>query len=333
MPNILIGFPDEEIAPTPPSAFDNFIGGSPKTLAAPESFPSATPECPNCDGSTSFVMQLYCPVDANDRVLYFFSCPQKDCQTSGCCWRVFRFSTKSSELQTPLQEDPGVEVTGCEWKLDEDAEESDSDAWFDPSWTENPKRPGTSHTITHLKSPFKCHYIQVYDETDNDQSEKSQNSDLSNWVLDYQAEAEFVEEDESAEFGNANDATFTSQYQLHLATRDPRYGCEPVRYGWIGRPIFTTAAPRDEWAPHLECPKCGGRRVFEVQLFPTLNNHLSEAKEKGASPSVTFDPIWPLKFSTLIVFSCLANCTSEEWVEECALVQTERGESVFSVSN
>ncbi|EUB64531.1 Programmed cell death protein 2-like protein [Echinococcus granulosus] len=333
MPDILIGFPDEEVAPTPPTAFDNFIGGQPASLAAPESFPSATPECPNCDGPTSFVMQLYCPVNANDRVLYFFSCPRKDCQVTGCCWRVFRLSSKLPESLTPLQEDLGVVVTNCEWKLDEDDGENDSDVWFDPSLTVNTRRTETSHAITHLISPFKCHYIQVYDETDKDQSEKSQNSDLSDWVLDYHAEAEFVEEDESVEYGNGNDVTFTSQYQLHLATRDPRYGCEPVRYAWVGQPIFTTAAPCDEWAPHLKCPRCGGRRVFEVQLFSTLNNYLSNVKEKGASPGVAFDPIWPLQFSTLIVFSCLADCPSEEWVEECALVQTERGESVFSSGN
>ncbi|KAL5112100.1 Programmed cell death protein 2-like [Taenia crassiceps] len=330
MSTILIGFPDEEIA-VAPTAFDSFIGGPPKTLAPPESSPSTTPQCPNCDGPTSFIMQLYCPVDANDRVLYFFSCLQKDCQAFGSCWRVFRFAIKSPEHRTSLQEDLGVEMTGCEWKLDEDGdEESGSDLWFSPSRVEDSKKLGISYSITCLKSPFNCHYIQVYDETNIDHSEKPQNSNLSDWVLDYQAEAEFVEEDESAQCGNEYDVTFTSQYQLHLATRDPRYGCEPVRYAWMGRPIFTTAAPRDEWAPHLECPKCGGRRVFEVQLFPTLNNYLSEVKEKSTSPDVTFDPIWPLKFSTLIVFSCLADCASEEWVEECALVQTERGESIFS---
>ncbi|VDM32322.1 unnamed protein product [Hydatigera taeniaeformis] len=333
MSDILLGFPDEETAVTPPTAFDNFIGGSPTTWTALESFPSALPECPNCSGPTSFVMQLYCPVDVNDRVLYFFSCPQRDCQVTGCCWRVFRLSGRSSEPQTSLQEDLGAEVAGCEWKLDEDDEGNDTNTWFDPSWMSNSRRPETSHTITHLKSPFECHYIQVYAETDTDQSEKSQNTDLSGWVLDYQAESEFVEEDEIVESGNVDDVTLTSQYQLHLATRDPKYGCEPVRYAWIGQPIFTTGVPRYEWAPHLECPRCGTRRVFEVQLFSTLNNYLSEVKENAANPDATFDPIWPLKFSTLIVFSCLADCPSEDWVEECALVQTERGESIFSVGN
>ncbi|VDD80754.1 unnamed protein product [Mesocestoides corti] len=323
MAGILLGFPDEEAASEPATAFDNFLGGTLVTFTPPESVPVTTPTCTNCSESSSFIMQLYCPLGDHHRSMYFFSCLRKECQKLGRCWRAFRLSTKLSSIPALPQKATSTEASDCEWKLD-DNDELDESVWFNTCPTVDVAAIADSkcHEILHIKSPFLRRFIQVYDE-ETPQGSETQHNCLSDWVLDYQAEEEFVSDDEA----DADiEKHMTSRYQLHLATRDPAYGCEAVRYAWCGQPIFASAPPQEDWAPHLTCRRCGGPRAFEVQLFSSINNSLTL---DPTSPNDDIDASWPLDMATLIVFSCKASCESDQWTEECVLVQTERGESVF----
>lgn len=225
-----------------------------------------------------------------------------------------------------------------QWELDDDDDGNASDVWCmqdicrDLPSKSIPEKPSETYIIDSLRGPLACRFIEVFEESDKDTSSQG----LSEWVLDYRAEAEFVEEDENErnfERDGESSSPITSHFQLHLITRDPAYGLEPIRYAWCGRPIFTTAPPQNEWGRWLVCGRCGGQRVFEVQLFSSLNSYITLANSiatKDHPSSKTFDPVWPLYLSTLIVFSCKANCASEHWVEECVLVQTEQGNCVFS---
>lgn len=285
----------------------------------------------------SFIMQLYCPVDANHRILYFFSCPYQSCQASGSFCRVYRLTTEASEPKFDASEKMfDLTMATSEWDLC-----SDSDDGRESSLNLEDKGPlggllrsntpiesKPSHAINNLASPFNCYFINVYD--DEIQASPRSNN-LSSWVLDYRAEAEFVEEDEKC-----GGLTTTPYYQQHLATRDPSYGLEPMRYSWEGKPIFTSSSPSVDWEPHLFCSRCQGCRVFEVQLFPTINNYLHSKETECADKNTgLFNALWPLNFSTLIVFSCKANCRSvnDEWIEECVLVQNDEGESFFVGGN
>ncbi len=66
-----------------------------------------------------------------------------------------------------------------------------------------------------------------------------------------------------------------------------------------------------------------------MQIFPSANNSLTLVQGKKAPETMNVG--WPLDMATVIIFSCKASCGDEEWIEECALLQTESGESVFSV--
>ncbi|KAM7539814.1 hypothetical protein Aperf_G00000040924 [Anoplocephala perfoliata] len=333
MPAITCGFPDESVAQQSPSAFDSYIGGTPTSFFSPEFYSFSQPKCPNCEESISFLMQLYCPVDSNHRALYFFSCSNQSCQASGSFCRVYRLTAEVSEPRSGANEKMfDLTLAASEWNLDSDSDNGMESGLNlegkDPLDGMMSNGPIESHAVNHLAGPFKCYFINVYD----DEIQGSpRSSNLSSWVLDYQAEAEFVEEDEKF----AGIIT-TPYYQQHLATRDSSYGLEPIRYSWEGKPIFTSASPSVDWEPHLFCPRCRGCRVFEVQIFPTINDYLHPKKTECVDKNNDFfNPLWPLNFSTLIVFSCKANCrsTSGEWMEECVLVQNDEGGSFFVSGN
>nr|CDS34360.1 programmed cell death protein 2 [Hymenolepis microstoma] len=323
MATVFCGFPDEEPAQQQPSAVDSYIGGVPTTFSSSELCCSA-PLCPTCGELMYFVLQLYCPIDSNHRNLYFYTCPNKECQISGRFFRVFRFTTNGPEEK---DEETSTLPTN-EWNFDYDDIGEDK-MELDHVSTPIPGETRKSRPLDNLASPFKCLYITVLEDEVQD-SLRTEN--LHSWVLDYKAEDEFIEEDGKIE----GVLTLTPLYSQHMASRDPSSGLEPIRYAFEGRPIFTSAPPSDEWESQLYCPKCQKMRVFEVQLFPTINNYLHFKKNRRAKvPKSSFNALWPLNFSTLMVFSCQGDCpsTSEEWVEECVLVQTEEGESVFVGSN
>ncbi|VDL60579.1 unnamed protein product [Hymenolepis diminuta] len=322
MSTVFCGFPDEEVAQQQPSVIDSYIGGSPTTFSNLELFSSA-PLCPTCAEPMCFILQLYCPIDNNHRSLYFHACPNKECQNSGRFFRVYSFATDA-----PEQKSGKIDALPTnEWDFGPD-DEGESKMEVDHSST-SPVESRISRPLNNLASPFKCFYINVLED---EVQGSPRTGNLFSWVMDYRAEAEFIEEDEKIE----DVSVLTPLYSQHMASRDPSSGLEPIRYAFEGRPIFTSAPPSDEWEPQLHCSKCRRSRVFEVQLFPTINNYLRFKQNRRAKVSArTFNTVWPLSFSTVIVFSCQGNCrsTSGEWVEECVLVQTEEGRSVFVGGN
>ncbi|VDO15833.1 unnamed protein product [Rodentolepis nana] len=318
MATVFCGFPDEETAQQQPTVIDSYLGGVPTTFSNSEMCCSA-PLCPTCGEPMYFVLQLYCPIDNNNRNLYFYTCPNRECQVNGRFFRVFRFTTNE-----PEKKDEKTSVfSNNDWNFDfDDIEEGKME--LDHVSTP-PDETRKSRPLDNLASPFKCFYITVLEDEVQD---SSRTENLPSWVLDYKAEDEFIEEDEKIEGVTA----LTPLYSQYIASRDPSTGLEPIRYAFEGRPIFTSAPPSDEWESQLFCSKCQRMRVFEVQLFPTINNYLHFKKNRSAKvPKSPFNALWPLNFSTLMVFSCQVDCQStfEEWVEECVLVQTEEGESVF----
>ena len=65
-------------------------------------------QCTECSINMAFILQIYCPVDNSndDRVLYFFSCVNKDCSMKKC--RLFRIVTKAKQatkIETKLFDD------------------------------------------------------------------------------------------------------------------------------------------------------------------------------------------------------------------------------------
>ena len=140
------------------------------------------------------------------------------------------------------------------------------------------------------------------------------------------------------------------KYLLRFQRRIAREAAQCIRYAWEGRPLWCAPPPPDFEVP--PCP-CGRQRLFELQVLPTLVNHLRLAKAGGVAVAGVPPPAPPsaprtaaaagagaaaagaadsavaagagelneltllsLDWETVAVFSCPASCrdSSEEYV-------------------
>ncbi|VDK88008.1 unnamed protein product [Dibothriocephalus latus] len=334
MPSVLLGYPEEGTPDDNATAGDSFVGGGLLSFSRPEKFPP-TVHCPTCQNPMSFILQLYCPVNdlKQHRFLYFFCCLLSDCQKSGLCWRVFRHQQTGSLLQTSDNQ-----TSTSDWGLGGDGDSSDGELWCEEN-AMDPKESSAqaeqsaacepSYANDNFRSPFIRQFINVYEEESAAQEEIDVGYSFEEWILNYQAENEFIEEDDNA---ISDGDRLSTAFEIHLATRGD-YGCEAVRYSWCGQPVFARS-PRPDWKPFFTCPHCLGERVFEVQIFSTLNSYLLTRMDLKAPPKCE----WPLDMLSVLVFTCKSACwrDSDDFsplIEEAVLTQTEDGKSVFHDPN
>lgn len=128
---VLLGYPDDVDCNAEYTAFDNFIGGYLVSLLSPDHLFYKLPSCPNCNDTMSFLMQLYCPVDNNHRVLYFFSCLRNPCQKDGRCWRVLKQTKFVRESSAQLPRPDPINLDEFAWKLNLGDNDLDDSVWFD----------------------------------------------------------------------------------------------------------------------------------------------------------------------------------------------------------
>ncbi|VDL85372.1 unnamed protein product [Schistocephalus solidus] len=334
MPLVLLGYPEEGTPNDKATAGDNFVGGELLSFSTPEKFP-LTVHCPTCQGPMSFILQLYCPVNdlRQHRILYFFCCLLTKCQKSGLCWRVFRHQQMGSLFETSVNQ-----TSTSDWSFGGDADFSNGELWceedgLDPREGSAPIEDFAacepSYANHNFRSPFIRKFINVYEEESASQEALEIGFSFKEWILSYQAENEFVEEDDNE---ICNGDRLSTAFEIHLATRGD-YGCEAVRYSWCGQPVFARS-PRSDWTPFFTCPHCLGKRAFEVQIFSTLNSYLLTRK----CPEDTIKCEWPLDMLSVLVFTCKSACwrPSDNFyplVEEAVLTQTEDGKSVFHAPN
>ncbi|VDP70954.1 unnamed protein product [Echinostoma caproni] len=330
----LLGFASKPVGLDPPGSCDSYVGGS---LIH---FENVTPAldlraCPSCHTVMCFIGHIYCPLSDSPyhRVLCLFVCLKRDCQEKGLSWRALR--SQHMETAQSKQSKPD-----SQWCLPRDDEETKEDDWGDEQeeevyCEELTKQP---ESIV-LKGPFVCCHVDVYEEGLDTGGEESMNEDklstgsvdssnFAAWSRADAVEREFIEEDD-----NAIPNAFSGGLELHLATRG-EHGCEEIRYWWSGRPVFNGPPPK-ELATRLKCTRCGANRVFELQLFPTLNNRLSllPTIEQTDDERVDFqlpepdqiDKDWLLRITTVLLFTCSSSCWTDGdgWVEECIVVQTD----------
>lgn len=168
---------------------------------------------------------------------------------------------------------------------------------------------------------FECHAIDVYEDT----HDFKLNDPLSIVKEDEDEETIeniFVEEDDNAILG-----AFHGSLQAHLESRS-EYGCEDIRYAWNGVPVCNGTFPKS-LLDEIKCPRCGSKRVFELQIFPTINNSLklvdNDLIRKLDNEDNKLDFQWLLNLTTLLVFTCSSSCwqSGDKLVEECAVIQLD----------
>ncbi|CAL8101522.1 unnamed protein product [Calicophoron daubneyi] len=331
----LLGFISKSRCQAAPTSQDSFVGGSlaPFTGVLPPSDESLL--CRNCRHRMCFLAQIYCPLSNSSyhRTLYFFVCLRNECQKAGGGWLVLR-----SQAQFPAAP-PARSCSPTEWALDDDDDDAGDEL---PDVLSSPqlKKPEDLN-LSDIAGPFSCSFIDVFEEQhtssspaidlhenpgDLRDSPVPDHSTLTAWIQLDKIEQAFVDEDD-----NAPKAGFSGGLQNHLNSRG-EYGCEDFRYCWAGRPIFD-GPPPPELAQHLVCPRCHSRRVFEIQIFATVNNSLIFDPVIGTNKMRPYDlpdepelnKQWPLNITTVLVFSCSAACWDDScsWVEECVVIQTD----------
>lgn len=326
----LVGFASKPVCSATPNAYDNYIGGPLVNFDSIPPPPTILHTCQNCQTPMCFFGHIYCPLSNSPfhRTLCLFVCLRPGCQEKGFNWRVLR-SQCVGVTQKLADNQEG------RWCLpDEDNESADS--WGDGDEPVCEVKTNCQEAVL-LQGPFLCCYIDVYEETSETMTEEpsdqenletpAQISSFAVWSQSDAVEREFIEEDD-----NAVQSAFSGGLELHLATRG-EHGCEDVRYCWSGRPVFNGPPPQ-ELANRLKCNKCGADRVFELQIFPTVNNRLTLSSSSLDSDTLDFnlpesDQInkdWLLRITTVLVFTCSASCwmDGDGWIEECIVVQTDR---------
>ncbi|KAH8870022.1 Programmed cell death protein 2-like [Schistosoma japonicum] len=147
---------------------------------------------------------------------------------------------------------------------------------------------------------------------------------LSKWSEKAVIDKEFIEEDD-----NACPDSFSDALLSHIVSRG-EYGCEDIRYCWSGQPIFNglPSLSTCDLTNSSICHRCGTERVFELQIFSTINNSLKLStilNEKDFDETVNSN--WLLNIVTVLIFTCRNSCWSQvtdDWIEECIIVQTDK---------
>nr|CAH8852782.1 unnamed protein product [Trichobilharzia regenti] len=253
----------------------------------------------------------------------------------------------------------------AEFGAEDDDEAFDGESWG-PAPTNNTtevkckSEEKVTEGVSCIKGRFQCHPVDIYEDTTNitdsildnnecdserqppldeeDSSSPSVKHFLSKYSENIQIDKEFIEEDD-----NTLPGSFSDTLLAYLSNRG-EYGCEDIRYCWSGQPIFNGLPPRNDLIQCLTCPRCNGERVFELQIFSTINNSLkvlpcNEELHSGEHSTGSDDgelltsKSWLLNIITVLVFTCRNSCWKEtdDWIEECVIVQTD--ENVTKINN
>lgn len=110
-------------------------------------------------------------------------------------------------------------------------------------------------------------------------------------------------------------AVFAGRWLQRFQHRLARSQTQVARYAWGGKPLWLAAPPPQlcsgEWPPHCSC---GAPRKFELQLLPTLLSQMIAAHPEE-SASMCMD------WGTVVIYTCSADCRSEDPCEEFVVVQ------------
>lgn len=119
---------------------------------------------------------------------------------------------------------------------------------------------------------------------------------------EHELEAEFADEAAAALEAEADDDEGANKWLLKFQKRLGRSPRQVVRYSWDGRPLWIAQPPpqaeNSAWPP--PCEHCGGRRVFELQVLPTLLYEVRQRLEGRADLEI--------EWGTVMVYTCAEDC-------------------------
>lgn len=126
-----------------------------------------------------------------------------------------------------------------------------------------------------------------------------------------------VEEDEECGTSGGDQG----KWLLKLQRRLERSPTQVVRYSWGGEPLWVAPPPTafiGGGSSPPPCCRCGAARQFELQLLPSLPD---QARWWAACQGAEGEGSWEVEWGTVVVYTCSADCSTEEPCEEFVVVQ------------
>ncbi|XP_013772344.1 programmed cell death protein 2-like [Limulus polyphemus] len=185
------------------------------------------------------------------------------------------------------------------------------------------------HSIPpHVVPVFEPYYIYVIEEP----SESGMSRELYQKHKKYQQEENVfysihkksaVEKKTTSEGYEKSQVKHGDRVFYKFMNRIARCPEQIIRYCWEGDPLYVTE-PSSGIKQPLPCQACGSQRVFELQLMPSLIQHLKLKNFNVDGPVV--------EFGTVLISSCSKSCWKEGDVmkEEFVFVQADPDEKLLA---
>lgn len=93
-----------------------------------------------------------------------------------------------------------------------------------------------------------------------------------------------------------------------------QYPTQIIRYEWNGEPLYYSKPNLDSKVN--DCQNCGSKRVFEFQLMPFLHSFIDKDSGDLKDLKKSLED-----WETVIIYSCLKDCSQGKVSEEIAIVQ------------
>lgn len=280
--------------------------------------------CPNCVKLCSPICQIQCAVDDNPalRLIYVFACLQDNCNH----FSVFRFIHHQESSNC----DP-VKVSPQQQSNQRQIWANDSSNWSDDDGDDgekinlnfsgnNSQQIAESLELTNTEKGkffpkkisnndnhiFQPYYIYVENLEDLKYSKSYSSMKQFKYNLEDEDDNNFIGED-GEKYENPEVSTVFSNdkksYKFYKSLRD--WPGQIIRYSWKGQPLLNKSIG----FPGVDdCPNCGCKRTFELQLMPGLISQLKCSSQSN-------EPL-NIDFGTVLIYCCSNNCDNQQFNEE-----------------
>eukprot|EP00928_Gymnodinium_smaydae_P097197 TRINITY_DN8745_c0_g4_i1.p1 TRINITY_DN8745_c0_g4~~TRINITY_DN8745_c0_g4_i1.p1 ORF type:complete len:322 (+),score=56.82 TRINITY_DN8745_c0_g4_i1:106-1071(+) len=242
--------------------------------------------CGICQGKLSLVAQLDAGYAGKPfRLLHIFGCTTTACGSDSRSWRVLRSARASCETAAwrGVIDGPCTEI----WPS------FALNIYAEPAAAEAP--------LAAEEEAHAAELLERYRQTCSSSAENEFSSLNARDGAGFELTGDDDEDDEAE-----------ADWMLDFQERLSRSPAQVVRYDWGGEPLWMDAPPPGAERPP-PCASCGARRVFEVQLLPTLFSAVHALLPENATGEVGW--------GVVAVYTCSQDCEAVEPREEYVVVQ------------
>ncbi|KAL0238218.1 hypothetical protein GEMRC1_012691 [Eukaryota sp. GEM-RC1] len=273
-------------------------------------------KCPTCSFPLLFLFQLYTPLDQDEdspsfhRMIYVFLCTTPACQTLQSSIKVFRSQLPKvnpfySELPPTSETQPLTQIDShlcylCGAVADHPCPRFKTIWYCSPhhqqcDWSRRQHACGEPSPTPKISTTFLLteSFIQCEDEPSEDEGGEC-------------AEYEEMDQHEMKEFEEVSKSkgVEVDEAFVEFSTRIARFPEQILRYHRDEEPLISSSSFSLPEVP--KCENCGGKRVFEFQILPSI---------------IYIGNLAGVDFEGVFVFTCENSCSSDGYLEEFAVKQ------------